>query len=175
MSKWFQDFSHRASPTVRLFENPVTPSLARSNSIVVQFTTAGAFLSSLSFLFWNGSSFRAFFLVVHQPCNAETHTCLQPYNPFHFCRIGTRADANISTRRSRTNTSQIISARVEEWTHGYFCLGYFSLPRHTSTSWHGWLKKAWRQCVLVFVHDLGFRAWDYTCLLANTALFSFHW
>ena len=40
--------------------------------------------------FWDVVFFLGFFLfslVVHQPCNAETDTCLQPYNPFHFYRI----------------------------------------------------------------------------------------
>ena len=35
------------------------------------------------FLFWEIVVFRLC-LVVHQPCDAETDTCLQPYNPFHF-------------------------------------------------------------------------------------------
>ena len=46
------------------------------------------------FLFFVGSSsFSAFYLVV--PCTAETDTCLQPNKPFHFYRIGTRADASV--------------------------------------------------------------------------------
>ena len=50
----------------------------------------------LHFLFFLGSSLSStFYLVVHQPCNEETNTCLLTYNPFHFCRIGTRVGANI--------------------------------------------------------------------------------
>ena len=101
---------------------------ARRNSIVVQFTTAGAFLSLLSFLFWIGSSFRTFFWLFINLVMRKNTLVSSLTQPFHFCRIGTRADATISRRRSRTNTSQIICTgrRMDPWL---LCLGYFSLPR----------------------------------------------
>ena len=44
------------------------------------------------------------------------------------------------TRSSRAGTLQKISARLSSnGIHGYFCLGCFSSPTHTSTSWQGWL------------------------------------
>ena len=90
--------------------------------------------------FWEVALFRLF-LVVHQPCNAETDTCLELHNPFHFSRIGTRADANIhKTCKCRFPSTHICTV-VEEWTQGYFCLGYFSSSTHTSTSWCGWLRR----------------------------------
>ena len=94
------------------------------------FTIATAFLSSLSLLFWDVALFSAFHLVVHQPRNAETDTCLQPYNPFHFYRIGTRADANIHNSFACKFPSNNICTVVEGWTHGYLCLGYFSSSTH---------------------------------------------
>ena len=79
------------------------------------------------------SSFLAFYLVVHQPCNAETNACLQPYNPFHFYKIGTRADANIHKAIACRYLSNLICTVVGEWTHDYFCLGYFDTRRPVDT------------------------------------------
>ena len=39
--------------------------------------------------------FRLFIWLFINLMNAEIDTCLQPYNPFHFSIIGTRANANI--------------------------------------------------------------------------------
>ena len=100
----------------------------------------------------------------------ETDTCLQPYNPFHFYGIGTRVDANIYKTFACRYLSNNICTVVEEWTHGYFCLGYF--PSSTQFDLVMRLaQKAWRQCALVFVHDLGFRDGNCIGLLANTGLF----
>ena len=107
------------------------------------------------FLFFLGSgSFSAFYLVVHQPCFALTDTCLQPYNPFLFfieLALGrTNIHKTFACRHLLNNTCTV----VEEWTHGYFCLGYFS----SSTQFDLVLRlpqKAWRQCVL----DLCARSW----------------
>ena len=67
-----------------------------------------------SCLFFLGcSSVSGFYLVVHQPCDAETRTCLQPYNPFHFIELAL-GRLPIFTRRSRAGTSQIISARLSK-------------------------------------------------------------
>ena len=97
------------------------------------------------FLFFLGivALFRLF-LVFHQPYDAETDTCPQPYNPFHFYRIGP-----IFTRRSRAGTFRKKSARLSK--NGPMVTFAFSLPRHTST----------RDTVgsegvqMVFAHDLG--------------------
>ena len=91
---------------------------------------ATAFLSSHSLLFGMLLFFGFFYLVVHQPCNAETDTCLQPYKPFHFEIIGTRADAKIHKTFACRHLSNNICTVVEEWTQGYFCLGYFSSSTH---------------------------------------------
>ena len=45
-----------------------------------------------------------------------------------------------------------------------------SLLRHTSTSWHGWLRR-YGGSVLVLVRDLGSRDGNCIGLLANTGLF----
>ena len=109
------------------------------------------------------------YLVVHQPCN-ETDTGLQPYNPFHFYRIGTRADAKIHKAIACRYLSNNICTVVEEWTHGFFCLGYFSSSTHLDLVIR-LAQKAWRQCVLVFAHDPGYRGGNCIGLLANTGLF----
>ena len=89
-----------------------------------------------------------------------------------FCviKIGTRADANIHKAFACKYLSNNIYTVVEGWTHGYFCLGYFS----SSTHFHlvkGLARKVWRQCVLVSAHGLGYRGGNCNGLLANTGLF----
>ena len=111
-----------------------------------------------------------FYLVFHQPCNAETDTCLQPYNPFHFYRIGTRADANIHKAFSYKYLSNNICTVVEELHHGYFCLGYFFSSTHFDLVTL-MAQKVWRLWVLVFAHDLGSRAGNCIGLLSNSGLF----
>ena len=99
-----------------------------ATSFVTHFcSTTTTFLSSLSLLLGNSCSLSAFYCVVHQPCNAETDTCLQPYNLFHFLRIGTWADAKIHKAFACRYFSDNIGTVVEEWTHGYFCLGYLAM------------------------------------------------
>ena len=66
--------------------------------------------------------------------------------------------------------SNNICTVVEEWTHGYFFLGYFSSSTHFDLVIR-LAQKAWRQCVLVFVHDLGSRDGNCIGLLADTGLF----
>ena len=67
----------------------------------------------------------------------------------------------VFTERSRTSTLQNICTVVEEWTHGYCCLGYFSSSTHFYLV-KGLARKVWRQCFLV----LGARSWG---LVAETA------
>ena len=77
----------------------------------------------------------------------------------------------IFTRRFRAGTflTQICTV-VEDWHHGYFCLGYFFSSTHFNLVTLMSLK-ALRQCVLVFVYDVGYRAGNCNGLLANTDLF----
>ena len=76
----------------------------------------------------------------------------------------------IFTRRSRANTFQNnICKVVEEWTHGYFCLGYFSSSTHFDLVMR-LAQKVWRQCVLVFAHDLESRGGNCNGLFLNTGL-----
>ena len=49
-------------------------------------------------------------------------------------------------------------------------LGYCSSLTHLYLV-KGMARKVWRQCVLVFAHDLGFRGGNSNGLLANTGLF----
>ena len=151
------------------------PSLAKRNPIVAQFSQQSQH-SCRRFLFFcgNGGPSSAFCLVVPQPCNAETDSCLQPHKSFHFYRIGTRADANIHKAIACNYLSNNICTVIEEWHHGYFCLGYFFSSTHfdlvSSTA-----RKVWRHCGLFFFCTI-------VTLMPETASspfehwpFSFHW
>ena len=72
-----------------------------------------------------------------------------------FSKIGTRED--IFTRRSRASTLQIISTRLSNNESMTTFASDTSLLRHTFYLVKGLARKVWRQCVLVFAHDLGFR------------------
>ena len=74
----------------------------------------------------------------------------------------------IFTRRSRTITTQIVSARLSK-NGPTVCLGYFSSSTHSDRVIR-LAQMAWRQCVLVFVHDLGFCGRKCMGRLANTGL-----
>ena len=117
--------------------------------------------------------FSAFCFVVHQFCNEETNTCLPPYNPFLFYGIGPRADANIHKEFSCRCPSNNICTFVEQWIHGYFCLGCFSSPPHFYLA-KGLALKLWR-CVLAFAHDLGLRGGNWQRSPCEHWSFSFHW
>ena len=119
---------------------------------------------------------RLFISFFYQPCDAETGTCLLTYNPFYFFlkKNGTRADANIHTAFACRCVSNYICTVVEDWTHGYFCLGYHSSSTHFDLVIR-LAQKVWRQCVLVFAHVFWSRDRNCNGLLANTGLFSFHW
>ena len=88
---------------------------------------------------------------------------------FILKEFDTRANANIHKAFACKYPSNNIYMVVEEWIDGYLCLGY-------SSSTHFDLvirlaQKMWRQCVLVFAHDLGFRGGNCNGHLANTGLF----
>ena len=140
-----QDFLHRVSPGLFfIFEKPTHPSLARRNRIVVQFSQQPPHFCR-RFLFFLGRVAFGFCLVVHQPHDAETNICHRLYSPFPFCKIGTQADPNIHIAIACKYTSNDICTVVEEWTHGYFCLGYFSSSTHVDLVGR-MARMAWRQC-----------------------------
>ena len=68
------------------------PSLARRNTIVVQFSH---YCRRFLFFLVNSSLSLASCLVVRQPYDAGTNTYHLLSNPFHFYRVGTQAGANI--------------------------------------------------------------------------------
>ena len=119
--------------------------------------------------FWE-AFLRPFYLVVHQPCNEETNTRLLTLQPvFDFIRMAL-GRMPLFTRRSRAGTSQMIPARSSK--NGpmvTFCLGYFSSSTHVDLVMR-LARKVWRQCVLIFAHDLGFHAGNCNGLLANAGL-----
>ena len=80
-----QEFSASGFPeTLSFLKKRVHPSLLIHNPIVTRFSQWPQRLC-LHLLFFLGSSpSSAFYLVVHQPCNDETNTCLLTYNRFFF-------------------------------------------------------------------------------------------
>ena len=58
----------------------------------------------------------------------------------------------VCTCHSACTLQNNIYTVLEEWTHGYFCLGYFSSSTHFYLV-KGLARKVRRQCVLVFAHD----------------------
>ena len=84
-----------------------------------------------------------------------------------FINLMMREQTLITSFRYPSNN---ISTVVEQWIHGYFCLGCFSSPTHFYLV-KGLARKVWRQCVLVFAHDLGLRGGNCNGLLAKTGLF----
>ena len=170
-SNCVQDFLHRVSP--KLFcslRNECIRVLSYTTPLWYAFRDShNAFVFTFS-SFWEVAFVSAFCFVAHQFCYEETNTCLPPYNPFLFHRIGTRADANIHKEFACRYPSNNICTVVEQWIHGYLCLGCFSSPTHFYFV-KGLARKVIRQCVLVFAHDLGLRGGNCNGLLANTGLF----
>ena len=91
-------------------------------------------------------------------------------NPFLFCQIDTREDANLHKVIACKYLSNNIGRVVEEWHHGYFCLGYFFSPTHFDLVTR-MAQKVWRHCVLFFAHDRYSHAGNCIGLLSNTGLF----
>ena len=111
----------------------------------------------------------AFILAVRQSSDAGIDTYPLLCTRFHLHRIGTRADANTHKAISCKYPSNICTV-VGEWHHGYLCLRYFFSSTHFDLVTRV-ARKVWRQCVLVFAHDLGLRAGNCIGLLSNTGLF----
>ena len=147
------------------------PSRARRNPILVQFSQLPQHVCRC-FLFFcvNSGLYLAFCLVVLQPFDAGTNTYPGLYSPFLFCGVDTREDANIHKAIACKYLSNNICTVVGEWHHGYFRLGYLSSSTHFDLV-SLMARKLWRQCVLVFAHDLGFRGGNCTGLPSNTGLF----
>ena len=77
------------------------------------------------FLFFCGNSSLSliFCLVVHQPDDAGTNTYPWLHTQFLFCKIDIWEDANTHKAIACKYLSNNICTVVEEWQHGYFCLG----------------------------------------------------
>ena len=162
-SNCVQDFLHRVSP--KLFCS------LRNNYIRVLLDTTQlwyAFHDSHNAFVFTFSSvgevafFQPHVLLFINFVMKKTNTCLPPYNPFLFYRIDFREDANthkaISCRLS-TNGSMVTFASDA------------SRPRHTSTSWKGWLGRCGGSVFCFLWHDLGLRGGHCTGLPSNIGLF----
>ena len=75
------------------------------------------------------------------------------------------------TRRSRAGTFQIISARLSKNDTMVIFASDTSLPPHTLRP----RDSVWRQCFLVFAHDLGLRGGNCNWSPCKHLPFSFHW
>ena len=101
------------------------PSFARHNPSEIQFSQEHSCRRSLFFC-GNSSLSLAFCLVLHQPYDAGTNIYPGLCSPLLFCEIDTREDANVHKAIACKYLSNNICTVVEEWTHGYLCLGCFS-------------------------------------------------
>ena len=147
------------------------PSLARRKpQLRYNFhTRAKAFLSSLSLLSCSNLSL-VFCLVVHQPYDAGKNALPRLCNPFLFCKIDTREDANIHKAIACQCLSKNICTFVGEWTHDYFCLGYFSSSTHFYLV-KRMARKVWRHCGLVVGHARYSHAGNCIGIPSKTGLF----
>ena len=103
--------------------------LVTHNPIVIRFSHWPPLLSSLSPLFWEVAFFSAFSFV-HSFCNVETDTCLLPYNPFFVFENWHSGGCQYSQGvRVQVLLKPNICTVVEQWIHGYFCLGCFPSPK----------------------------------------------
>ena len=93
------------------------------------------------------------------------------YTPTRLYSIDSWVGANTQKAISCKYLSISTCTVVEDCTHGFFCLGYFSSPTHFPPRERAGSEGG----VLVFAHDLGYRGGNFIGLLANTGLFSFHW
>ena len=149
----------------------MTPSLARRNPIVVHFSQQRQhFCRRLLFLCGNGSLSLAFCLVVHQLYDAGTNTCHRLCNPFLFCKIDTREDANTHKANSCKYLSNNICTVIEESHQGSICLGYFFSSTHFDLVTQR-AQMVWRLSVSVFVHDRYSHAGNCICLPLNIGFF----
>ena len=144
--------------------------LVPHNPIVIHFAQEPQHSCRRCLCFLGSTSFLAFCFVVHQPCKMRKQTTVSSFTTRFILKKGTRADANIHKAFACKYISKHICTVVEEWTHGYLCLGYFSSSTHFDLVIR-LAQKVRRQCVLVFAHDLGLRGGNCNGLLANTGLF----
>ena len=113
---------------VCLFENPITPSLARHNHRI--------FVVAFSSFLVNGRSFSAFCSFVRQSYDAGTNTYHLLEIPIRFERIDIREDANTHKAIScKYLSSSIGTLLLKNDTRITFALDT-SFPQHTSTSCH---------------------------------------
>ena len=104
-------------------------------------------------------------MVLHQPNDAGTNT-YPLCNPFLFCRIDAREDANTHKAIACKHLSNNICTVVVEWHQGYFSSTHFELVTLMA-------QKVWRLWVLVSAHDRHSHAGNYIGLLSNAGLFFF--
>ena len=109
-------------------------------------------------------------MVVHQTYAAGTNTYPRLCSPFLFCKIDIREDANIHKAIACKYLSNNVCTVVEEWQHGFFCLGCFFSSTHFDLVTR-MAQKVWRHRGLVFVHDRYSHAGNCIGLLSNTGLF----
>ena len=137
---WFQDFLHRVSPRLSTLRNECIWILWYTTQLWYTFQNSHSILVIAFSSFWWIVAFLWFSIWLFINLMMRTNTYPRLYNPFHFYRINIRADANIHKTFACTYLSNNNCTLVEEWTHVFFASNT-SLPRHTSTSWYGWLRK----------------------------------
>ena len=128
---WFQDFLDRVSRRLSTLRNECSWILWYTTQLWYTFHSSYSMLVvALSFL-WQWSLFFGFLFSCSSTSwcgNKHLSPVLHPDS--FFKRLGTRADANIHKTFARRSSSNNICTVVEQWNHGYFCLGRFSSSTH---------------------------------------------
>ena len=128
---WFQDFLDRVSRRLSTLRNECSWILWYTTQLWYTFHCSYSMLVvALSFL-WQWSLFFGFLFGCSSNSwcgNKHLSPVLHPDS--FFKRLGTRAGANIHKMFARKSSSNNICTVVEQWNHGYFCLGRFSSSTH---------------------------------------------
>ena len=156
---WFQDFYASGSPETFYLEKRMHSNLVIHNPTLICFPQQPQH-SCHRFLFFlvKYALFWLFiWLFINLAMRKQTLVSSRTTR-FHFLNKWHSGGCQYSQSVRVQKTSQILSARrfMEEWSHGYFCLGFFSSSTHFDLVIR-LAQKAWRHCFLAFVRDLGSR------------------
>ena len=167
---WFQDFLHRVAPRLSTLRNECIWIWWYTTQLWYTFHNSHSILVIVFSSFWDVALFRLFIWLFINLVMRKQTLVSSLTTRFNFIEW-TLGRMPIFTRRSRAGTFQKNTCTVvEEWHHGYSCLVYFSSSTHFDLVIR-LAQKVWRQCVLVFAHDLGFRGGNCNGLLANIGFF----
>ena len=165
-----QDFLHRVSwDCLPLWETNTSESCETQPNWGTIFAMATACLSSLSFLLWESQPFFGFFVWLLINLMMREQTLIPGFTSrFSFVEL-TLGWMPTFTRRSRASTFRKIAAQLSENGTMVTFASDTSFPRHTSTSWYGWLRRCGGSVFWFLRTILGFVAETATVSLQTLA------